>query len=132
MPIGTSFAAGTQELVRLTFTSVSYSSNNTALAFTDTPVPRELADATAEVLAASYQNATLAVAAAQPTLSISLNGGQVQISWPAAATNFVLESSSPLGTNWAGVNQVLSTNGQTISLTVPVANNAQFFRLILP
>jgi hypothetical protein len=52
--------------------------------------------------------------------------GNLQLSWPAFATNYVLESNSGLGPEgWATVSPPPQTNGYT----VPVSGGSQFFRL---
>ena len=60
-----------------------------------------------------------------PALSVSLNGNQLEIAWPADASDFVLES-SPTLTNpaWTSVSGVSGN-----SVVVPVGTGNLFFRL---
>ncbi|MGV3772803.1 MAG: LamG domain-containing protein, partial [Verrucomicrobiales bacterium] len=65
-----------------------------------------------------------------PKLTATRNGNNLVISWPAAATGFVLESTTALGAGatWtpvAGATQ----NGQNMEVSVPMEGNARFFRL---
>ena len=70
-----------------------------------------------------------------PLLTITLNAQlpTVTVSWPASATNFVLQQNSDLSTaNWTPVGLPVSTNGTTESVTIsPPAGNL-FFRLNSP
>jgi hypothetical protein len=57
----------------------------------------------------------------------------VTVSWPASATNYVLQQNSNLATvNWTPVGLPITTNGATLSVTIspPVGN--LFFRLNSP
>jgi hypothetical protein len=67
--------------------------------------------------------------AAGVELKISKVGTSVVVSWPASATNFVLESSSSLATGWTAVTNAPATNQQVVSVTLPMAGDQKFFRL---
>ncbi len=62
-PTGTTWTAGTQEIVRLTFTVNASLAGGTvaALTFGDTPILREISDASANVLPGGYQGGTITV-----------------------------------------------------------------------
>jgi hypothetical protein len=62
-------------------------------------------------------------------LTINKVGTSVVVSWPASATNFVLESSSSLATGWTAVATAPPTNQQVVSVTLPIAGDQKFFRL---
>ena len=62
-------------------------------------------------------------------LTINKVGTNVVVSWPASATNLVLESSSSLATGWTAVTNAPATNQQVVSVTVPIAGTQKFFRL---
>jgi hypothetical protein len=70
-----------------------------------------------------------------PLLTITFNSQlpTVTVSWPASATDFVLQQNSDLNTaNWTPVGLPVSTNGATLSVTIsPPAGNL-FFRLNRP
>jgi hypothetical protein len=70
-----------------------------------------------------------------PLLTIALNSQlpTVTVSWPASATNYVLQQNSDLATaSWAPVGLPVTTNGATLSVTIsPPAGNL-FFRLNSP
>ena len=67
--------------------------------------------------------------AAGVELTISNAGTNVVVSWPASATDFVLESSSSLATGWTAVAAAPATNQQVVSVTLPIAGTQEFFRL---
>jgi len=123
------FGAGSQQIVDLSFASVSYS-NNAVLRFSDAPVTRQLVDASANVLSASYQDMALAMAGtAWPALTINQSGDSVVLSWPSAAVGFGLETTPLFGTNWTPVTATPLTNGDNLILTTPVTPATGFFRL---
>ena len=62
-------------------------------------------------------------------LKINKVGTNVVVSWPASATNLVLESSSSLATGWTAVATAPATNQQVVSVTLPIAGTQEFFRL---
>ena len=133
MPFGQSFAAGTQECVRLSFVPTLYSSSASNLTFTDTPIVREVSDVTANALPASYVNNSMVVDGLVPSLTISQDGsGNVTLTWPAAATGYGLESVSDLNGTWSVVNAGVSTVGTNSVLTQPASTNQLYFRLHKP
>jgi hypothetical protein len=67
--------------------------------------------------------------AAGVELTISKVGTNVVVSWPASATDFVLESSSSLATGWTAVATAPATNQQVASVTLPITGDQKFFRL---
>ena len=63
--------------------------------------------------------------AATPSLSASLSGNQLTISWPINATGFTLEGTGSLTTPaWGAIGGVVNN-----SVTVPVGTGNRFFRL---
>lgn len=69
-----------------------------------------------------------------PTLSISNNGANIFLSWPASAANFKLQGADTLTplTVWSNLAVTLETNSDKIIVTVPVSKSSQFFRLMRP
>jgi hypothetical protein len=67
--------------------------------------------------------------AAGVELKISKVGTNIVVSWPASATNLVLESSSSLAAGWVAISIAPATNPQVMSVTLPIARSRQFFRL---
>jgi len=62
-----------------------------------------------------------------PSLTMQRSAGAVQISWPPAFSNFVLQASATLQAgSWTNL---ASTNN---SATVEATNTAQLFRVVLP
>lgn len=72
-------------------------------------------------------------AAVRPLLSVS-PGTELVLSWPLSAAGAVLEVTPALGQAFAPLSHVEFTNltTQTISVSVPSTNRAEFFRLRLP
>ena len=66
-----------------------------------------------------------------PTLELSAISDTVTLSWPAAASNFVVESSSDLvsGVWTRETNAVIEVAGDQTIATVPLTSEQQFFRL---
>jgi hypothetical protein len=133
MPFGQAFAAGIEECVRLNFVPTSYSATTSNLAFTDTPIIREVSDVTANALSASYVDNTLSIGGLVLSLTIAQVGsGNVILSWPANATGYGLESVSDLTAAWSPVSANIVTNGANVFLTQPANTNQVYFRLHKP
>ena len=67
-----------------------------------------------------------------PLLTVSFNSqsSTVTVSWPASATNFVLQQNSDLNTaNWKNSGLLVTTNGSTLSVTISPPTGNLFFRL---
>jgi hypothetical protein len=66
-----------------------------------------------------------------PQLQISYAANLVSVSWPTSATNYILETSSNLGTlnNWTPVSDTPQIVGEQFMLTFGATNSAQYFRL---
>jgi uncharacterized repeat protein (TIGR01451 family) len=64
-------------------------------------------------------------------LNIALTNNQVLLSWPSSAGNFGLQVTTNLvsSANWSAVGNAPTTNGNTITVTIPVTKTNQFFRL---
>ena len=66
LPPNQTFAAGTQELVQVTFmTAVRTYASSTTVSFGDVPIVRELSDAPGNVLAATYASGLISIQAAR-------------------------------------------------------------------
>jgi len=66
-----------------------------------------------------------------PRLTVANAGRNLLLSWPVTAVPFHLEwAPSVPGTGaWSPVTQTPTTNGTTVSVTVPATNSSAFFRL---
>jgi uncharacterized delta-60 repeat protein len=68
-----------------------------------------------------------------PSLSIARFNAFVIVSWPSAATGFVLQQSTNLNAaNWTTPSETITDNGTTKSISVSPAPGDRFFRLIRP
>lgn len=64
-----------------------------------------------------------------PQLAIVATDTNMTLSWPMFAANYQLQSTANLVSEWTFVPQTPSTNGDTISVTLPASASQQFFRL---
>lgn len=66
-----------------------------------------------------------------PQLSITLAGANAVVSWSGYASGYQLQSTASLTPPiaWSNVAQTPSTNGDTISVLMPISGGQQFFRL---
>jgi len=82
-----------------------------------------------DYLAARSSITVIEVGPPNPSVSLgisALTGGTVQISWPASASGWVLQSTAALGSgNWTSV----ATNPPNNTIVVGPTNAARFFRL---
>ena len=68
-----------------------------------------------------------------PALQVSLDTGAVVLSWPAAATAVVVETSTNLeGSAWETLSQEPTTVDGISFLSVPDTNSASLFRVRVP
>jgi hypothetical protein len=69
---------------------------------------------------------------ANPTISASLGGGTLTLSWPASDFNFVVQSRSGLssGTPWITLTNVPVLVGTNWQVSLPSAGSARFFQLV--
>ena len=103
---------------------------STGAIFGDQPVTREVSDALANSVAATFTDGILAVL---PALKITRAGSDWALAWPAGASNFVLEASQTLPAGWNAPSAKASNvvSGE-IRLTIPASAPQRFFRLRLP
>ena len=103
------------------------------MSFTGQPLPPEVSDKTAQVLAAAYVDGTVLVNP-PPALKIARAGQNIVLSWPLWASNFVPQSADAVlppvtWTNVAG--SVVVSNGENV-VTLPMTGSTKFYRLSSP
>jgi alpha-L-fucosidase 2 len=77
-----------------------------------------------------YIKLTPATVAAVPTITVTVAGGNLIISWPASATGYSLEYTTDLSqTNWNPVLQTPATVGDFDVVTNTMVDEATFYRL---
>jgi len=134
LPTGSSFAAGTRELMKVTFRASTDTSGASSLSLTDQPVPRDVSDPLANDLSATYLNGTVTVNPV-PRLSVVRSGQNVALSWPLWATNFNLQEAAGAlrpANSWTNLPAtVFVSNGQNI-VTLPISRTNTFYRLYHP
>jgi len=129
---GLALAAGTNQVAILQFASMTNASGPVTLSLDGAVVKLQLADKTANVLAASYVNGAVNLPP-QPVVATTITGANLQLTWQIASGTFQVESASnPIGpwiTNTAsGLSFV--TNGANVTVTVTVTNSQQYYRLV--
>jgi hypothetical protein len=76
---------------------------------------------------------TVAPPQPRPQLTINLITNKVVLSWPAAITNYALESTAVLApAQWSSVTNVPTVSGGTRSVTLDIGDVSNFFRLRSP
>ncbi|MCW5550791.1 MAG: immunoglobulin domain-containing protein [Verrucomicrobiae bacterium] len=128
---GNTFSAGTKEVAKLTFNAATPASTNCMVALVDQPVPRQISDANAMPLAATYQNASIIVNPL-PELRIMQVEQDIVLSWPLWASNFTLHEASSLvlPPEWTPVEGEPGTGAGEHKLTQPLNGSGKFYRLI--
>jgi hypothetical protein len=134
LPIGNHFAAGAREVVQLQFTAHPAAPGATVVSFSNDPVVREISDAQANALVADYVDGTITVA---PKLRVVRDGDQLQLTWPAAASGYVLQTSESLGADaeWMAVDITPGRVGDPLEfhhVALPIGTARAFFRLHQP
>lgn len=103
-----------------------------------TGIPLHLGDnylfITAYDLAGNSTEADLTVTYALPvgpSIQSSFSSGNLNLSWPASAGDFVLQTATNLTppVTWSNVVATITTNGGTLNINLPTTNGQQFFRL---
>ena len=133
LPTDTNFMAGTREVLKVNLRATAGSPGSYPVSFTNQPVPTEVSDKTATVLAAGYVNGTVVVNPA-PTLQITRAGPDIVLAWPLWASNFVAQAADAglppvTWTNVAGT--VVVSNAENV-VTLPITGATKFYRLSIP
>jgi hypothetical protein len=130
---GNSFAAGSRELLQVSF-QAAVNGGSFSPGFTDGLVPREISDAAANALPASYVNGAVIVNGNLP-LRIGRAGTNVVLAWPLWASNFTVQEASgtlaaPIG--WTNLPVVpFNSNGES-TVVLPWNRTNKFYRLWHP
>jgi hypothetical protein len=129
-----SFAAGNKHVVDIKFRSTLAASGASAISFGDRPVLREISDAGASALAADYI-INAATTTQLPSLNITASANSISLSWPTAASGFVLQESSDATLKLASWSAIKITpavaNSQSV-VTMPLGTSKKFYRLCKP
>jgi hypothetical protein len=130
---GNTFAAGTEELVKVNFRAAA-SPGNYSVGFGDQPVAREVSDSLASTLAADYISGSVVINPL-PTLRVVRSDQAIVLAWPSWATDFVLQQADGPPSafmEWTSVQAaVKSSNGESV-VTLPLDALSKFYRLKAP
>jgi hypothetical protein len=132
MSPGLALAAGTNQVAVLQFASMTNASGPVTLSLDGSVVKLQLADKTANVLAASYVNGAVNLPP-QPVVATAISGANLQLTWQIASGTFQVESAgNPTGPWITNTTSPLSfvTNGANVTVTVTVTNSQQYYRLV--
>jgi hypothetical protein len=132
--VGATIPAGSREMVKVTFRNLGSGPASVQLSPGDQPIPRQVASANAEDLTTGYVPGAVTIQA-PPALLISREQQSVTLSWPAAASGFLLQETGPelsVSSKWTNSAVTLGTNGTSLTVTVPLSEGAKFYRLLKP
>ncbi len=137
LPTGQSFGAGAKQLVELSLRAAAGANGAFPITLTDQLATRCVSDALAEELPAEYLGGTVTINPLHPapTLAIGQSGTNIVLSWPLWAWDFSLQTlaiNDSWTDDWTNAPAQWQTNGSVISLTLPIAPEARFFRLFHP
>jgi len=131
LPTGAAFPAGLDEILKLSLQPSMTATGSYAVSLTDQPVRREVSDAKANTLPATYMNGTITLNPAPP-LRIAQTKTSVTLGWPQWATGYTLQESAgglpPVGA-WSNISTIPTpTNGESV-ITLPLGVGPNFYRL---
>jgi hypothetical protein len=132
---GTTFPAGTRDVVLLTFAASTNAIDASTLSFGDQPVVREISDTSAHALPCGYVSGQVSFGTPRegPALGASRSGGNIILFWPASAQNFELYLSGTVaGVPWTKAPLDPIEIGGLMVVPLPTTNQQQFFRLMKP
>ncbi|MBI4661893.1 MAG: immunoglobulin domain-containing protein [Verrucomicrobia bacterium] len=138
LPVNQTLSQGLQELAIVTLNLATGLSNGTVVpvTFTNNPTLKSAADAQGNDLVCDFADGTITIQAGQvarPSLRAELSGKNIILSWPASATDFVMESSDSLETPaWTRVSLTPVVIGETNSGNIPISSGTRFYRLRSP
>jgi hypothetical protein len=131
LPTNVGFTPGTRQVLKVNFRAVTTTPVNAAIALTDSPVIREVADTNALPVTASYLSGTISVNP-RPSLSIANSNLSLSLLWPAWATNYTLQQAvgnAQPNSTWTNVpvSPVLINN--SLGVKLPMSGGSKFYRL---
>jgi hypothetical protein len=133
LPTGGSFSVSNREIVKVNFAVSLAATGGIAVSFTNQPVSSEISSPSADELAANYINAALTVSPFPPAIIINKLGSNLVLSWPTAATDFLLQTNASLYFGSWGVLPISPiTNGGNNNVTLPMSEARMFYRLVRP
>jgi hypothetical protein len=127
---GSTFATGNREVIRVSFRGVAAGTTTFSPVFADQPVPREVADVSANAMAVSYVSAA-GTNSPPPVLRVSRANQGVALAWPLWATNYSLQQAGPFFI-WTNLSLTATINNDEATVSVPTDAPVRFYRLRLP
>ncbi len=130
---GHTFGTGGKEILKLNFrVAAAALEGPSVFKFTDLPVTREVADAVAMPVLATFTHGIVDIRASTPTLQIRRLNDQVVLSWPDWATNYTLQVCESSGTNlnWVSAMATTSIIHSECVVALPLSVPNEMYRLI--
>jgi hypothetical protein len=128
---GSSFSPGIHELVKVAFRAAPSASGASLATLGDQLVPREVSDANANPLLATYFDGTITINP-PPSLNISRSGPNITLAWPLWATNFVLQQTAELPASlpdWTNLPLIPTITNNQNTIILPLDDSGHFYRL---
>ncbi len=135
LPASAKFVAGDIEVAKFRFAGLPGGTGPMDLAFSDAPVFREVASATAETLPSLWADTVFTVASRNLSFRVVLtaDGPVIEVSWPTGTTDVSLESATdPVGGKWSPVVAVPVNDGASRIVTLPLSATSSYYRLVVP
>jgi hypothetical protein len=128
MAPGASLAPGTNQLLVLQFMTSTNAIGQSVLSLDNSVVQLQVADKTANVMAANYVNGAV-ILPPPPSVTTTKTGANLQLTWPISTGTFQVQlANSPTGP-WTNTTLTITTNGASATVTVSATNQQQYFRL---
>jgi hypothetical protein len=130
---GHTFGTGNKEILKLNFrVAAAALEGPSVFKFTDLPVTREVADAAAMRVLATFTHGIVDIRASTPTLQIRRLNDQVILSWPDWAANYTLQVCETSGTNfnWVSATAKTSIINSECVVALPLSVPDEMYRLI--
>ena len=131
LPSGSSLNAGSKELVKLNLRAAYAVAGNYLLGLNDQIVLRQVVDPQAASLKTDYLNGSITINPA-PTLSITASQQTLTLSWPAWASNFVLQQAESPSLVWTKLTAPVVVTSNSASVQLPLTATTRFYRLQSP
>ncbi len=135
LPASAKFVAGDIEVAKFRFAGLPGGTGPMDLSFSDAPVFREVASATAEALPSLWADTVFTVASRNLSFRVvpTADGPVIELSWPTGTTDVSIESATdPVGGKWSPVVAVPVNDGASRIVTLPLSATSSYYRLVVP
>ncbi len=129
---GKTIPAGTQDILQFKVQAIANAKTTASITLADTPVPRDMADALANVVSANYQNGTISIEELILLMRIARDGTNVVVAWPTNSYGYTLQLSDSLTNSqtWTNITSGVSTNEGEKIIKMPMDQSTRYYRLV--